>query len=353
MSDHTSKTSDPNGDSSGGPGSDAPVLFERRGALGRVVLNRPKAINALTTPMVTALHEQLQAWADDDTVRAVSLEGAGPMGLCAGGDMRAVRESALAGDDAAMTFFTREYAVDGLVARYPKPFVALMDGVVMGGGVGLSAFGALRLVTGSTRFAMPETAIGFFPDVGVRYLLARAPGELGTHLALTGSPVDGADAIAAGFADAQIDAATWEGLLDRLAAGETLDASVGEVPLNSLAEARSWIDPCYAGDDPVAIVHRLEARPEPAARAAAEVVRSRSPLAVAVALAGIRRAADAVSVDQVLDEDLGLAARYVEDSDLAEGVRDVLVDKGRGAPPRWRYDRLEDVPHEVVAGFFR
>ena len=127
MSDHTSKTSDPNGDSSGGPGSDAPVLFERRGALGRVVLNRPKAINALTTPMVTALHEQLQAWADDDTVRAVSLEGAGPKGLCAGGDMRAVRESALAGDDAAMTFFTREYAVWQFDAGIPWTDVQVFD----------------------------------------------------------------------------------------------------------------------------------------------------------------------------------------------------------------------------------
>ncbi|MGH8827164.1 MAG: enoyl-CoA hydratase/isomerase family protein, partial [Jiangellaceae bacterium] len=157
------------------------VAFGRLGRLGRIRLNRPEVINALTTAMVVSIREQLEAWAHDDAITAVLIDGAGPRGLCAGGDVRALRTSLREGTGAADEFWTQEYRLNAAIAHYPKPFVAVMDGIVMGGGVGVSAHGRVRLATERSRIAMPETAIGFFPDVGSLYLLSRAPGELGTH----------------------------------------------------------------------------------------------------------------------------------------------------------------------------
>lgn len=334
------------------PGCTDDVLYAREGVLGRALLARPKAINSLTGPMVESLLAQLDAWADDDAVAAVAIEGLGPKGLCAGGDMRAARESALAGTDDAMAFFRTEYAMNGRLATYPKPVVAFMDGIVMGGGVGISGHDSLRLATERTRLAMPETAIGFFPDVGGSKLLADAPGELGTYLALTGAHATGADAVHLGVADAVIASDAWPGVVERLAAGETLDAGVGEIPDSPLAAQAGWIDECFAGDDAAAILARLEAHPDDAAREAAATIRTRSPLAVCVALEAVRRAATS-SLADVLARDVVLAARFVHRSDMPEGVRDVLVDKGTGEPPAWLYPRVEVVPREAVEEMFR
>lgn len=333
------------------PGHTEDVLYLRQGALGRVLLNRPKAINSLTTPMVTSLREQLHAWTEDDAVAAVSIEGLGPKGLCAGGDMRAARQSALDGTGDAVTFFDIEYGVNALLGAYPKPVVAFMDGIVMGGGVGLSGHDSLRLATERTRLAMPETAIGFFCDVGGSYLLARAPGELGAYLAMTGTSVSGADAVHAGFADAVIDSADWPHLVERLAAGELLTADVGDTPPSSLAAQQDWIDECFTGDDASAILARLEEHREDAARECAALIRSRSPLSVAVVLEQVRRARS-MTLPEVLAQDLVLARRFVERSDMPEGVRDVLVDKGKGSRPQWLYPTVEDVPRSVVDSMF-
>lgn len=327
------------------------LLVARQGSLGRIRLNRPRPINALTLAMIEALDAQLREWASDETVTAVAVDGAGDRGFCSGADVRAIREWMVDGTEDPARFWRAEYALNALVADYPKPYVAFMDGIVMGGGIGLSAHGSLRLVTTRTRAAMPETGIGFFPDVGAMFYLSRSPGETGTHLALTGVSVTGADAIAVGLADALIDPAVWPGLCARLAQGEQLDASVGEVaPASGLLAQRDWIDACYTGDDAAAIEVALSTHPAPEARAAAGTLSSRSPLSVAVALAALRRAAGMASVAQVLDQDLRLGTAFMAGSDFVEGVRAVLVD--RDGSPRWQHASLAEVDPQQVAALF-
>src|SRR5690349_12017644 len=173
-----------------------PVLVRQTGHLGHLTLNRPKAINALTPEMVAIVREALAAWAESDEVRTVLITGAGERGLCAGGDIRAIHADAVSGGSGSLAFWADEYRLNATIAAYPKPIVAWMDGLVMGGGIGISAHASVRLVTERSRLAMPEVGIGMHPDVGGSWLLSHAPGELGTHLALTGSPVGAADAIA-------------------------------------------------------------------------------------------------------------------------------------------------------------
>lgn len=341
------------------------VLLFRQGRLGRIRLNRPRAINALTHGMVVAVREQLEEWAHDDRVTAVAVDGVGDRGLCAGGDVRAIREAAAQGRvEEALAFWDEEYRLNALIHDYRKPYVALMDGVVMGGGVGVSAYGRLRLVTERSRVAMPETAIGFFPDVGALWLLSRAPGELGTHLALTGSTVGAADAITCGLADAAVASGCLPLVVAHLADGGPVDDAVaaaregtdppgGEDPAGHgiLEGERSWIDSCYAGEDPAAILTRLKADPAPGARAAASVLESRSPLSVAVTLEALRRAGRMSNLAEVLDQDRRLGRAFLtRGSDFAEGVRSVLVD--RDGAPHWRHASLDDVdPAEVRALF--
>lgn len=324
------------------------VLFAVDGSLGRVLLNRPRAINALTRGMVVAMQVQLAAWADDDAVAAVSLEGAGERGFCAGGDVRAVREAHLAGTSGAVDFWADEYALDAQIAEYPKPVVALMDGIVMGGGLGLAMFATARWATERSQIAMPETIIGFFPDVAATYLLSRAPGEIGTHLALTGATVSGADAVHVGLADAVVERACLPQLIAAIAAG----GPVEPVPAGAttkggdLASSHGWIDECYAGDDAAVILARLRGHADPAARTAAEEISLRSPLSVAVALAALRRAATAGSVREVLEADTRIARGLLARPDFVEGVRAQLVDKDR--QPRWEHASVDDVPRTQV-----
>ena len=305
------------------------VIFEVSGGVGRVTLDRPRQINALTTAMLADIGDRLVDWIDDDSVERVLLVGAGERGLCSGADVRALRaELAERGEPAAEVFFTIEYGVDALIAAYPKPIRAELFGITMGGGLGLSAHCAERVVRADSRLAMPETIIGLFPDVGVLYELSRAPGELGTHLALTGGSVGAADAVLIGLAD----------------------RAEGEVPASVLPGQRSWIDECYAGDDALTIVRRLEQHPDAEARDTAAVLRQRCPFGVAVSLAAIRRAATLPSVAAVLGQDLGLAVPMVLRPDFSEGVRAQVVDKDRN--PTWNPARLEDVDPADVAALF-
>lgn len=345
------------------PGHTPDVLYAVSHRIGRVRLNRPKALNSLTTEMCTSLLAQLTAWADDDAVGAVFIDGAGEKGLCAGGDVRALREHFLAGDYAAgMHFWEQEYAVNGLIADYPKPFVAWMDGVVMGGGVGVSSHGSKRLVTERAKVAMPETIIGLFPDVGGLYYLAHAPGELGTHVALTGLPVGPADAVVLGLADGVVAQADKETVLADLAAGleaarpggaqpaakdQTQDAPVA--PTSDLEAQRGWIDECYAGTDAAQILHRLQNHDDPAARAAGEAIDQRSPHSIVITLEAIRRAAD-MDVHQVLAQDTQLGPHFAQHPDFAEGVRALLVDKDKN--PQWADSSLAEVDPAVVGAAF-
>ncbi|GGK56572.1 3-hydroxyisobutyryl-CoA hydrolase [Ornithinimicrobium pekingense] len=338
------------------PGHGDEVLYAVDGPLGRARLHRPRAINALDRASIDSLHQQLSAWAADDAVAAVVLDGAGDRGLCAGGDVRALRTAILEGrPEEAVAYWEAEYAVNALVDSYPKPYVAWMDGIVMGGGVGVSSHGSLGLVTERTQLAMPETGIGFFPDVAGLQLLARSPGETGTHVALTGTPVGGADALVLGMADVLVPSSAKDRVLDALrqdpaqGAGEIAERVGPQEESSWLADHRGWIDECYAGDDPGLVLRRLREHPAPEARAAAETVAARSPHSVGVTLEALRRAAS-MDVPQVLAQDLVLGRAFARHPDFVEGVRAQLVDKDR--QPRWTHASVADVTREEVLEAF-
>ncbi len=297
------------------------------GGVGHIRLNRPRAINALSLGMMAAMARTLDDFVDDPAVERVELTGAGERGLCAGADIRWLREQVLVGRDTD-EFFETEYRLDLQIARYPKPFTARMAGVTMGGGLGISMYASDRLVTPTSELAMPETQIGLFPDVFARWRLARMPHEIGTYLAMTASSIGAGDAL-------------WLGLADRCD-GDATDAR--------LRAHSGWIEECFSGDDASVIVGRLEQHSDPAARAAGAVLRTRCPLSVAVALETVRRAARAPSLELLYGEELRLARALVHGADFVEGVRAQLVDKDHA--PRWSHARIEDVSvQEVMACF--
>ncbi|WP_263164622.1 enoyl-CoA hydratase/isomerase family protein [Streptomyces sp. SCSIO ZS0520] len=332
---------------------EAPVLPRREGRVGHLVLNRPRAINALTHEMVHRLDETLRAWAEDPAVATVLLTGAGERGLCAGGDIRAVRESALRGGAEAAAFWRDEYRLNALIARYPKPYVTFMDGIVMGGGVGLSAHGSLRIVTERSKVAMPETGIGFAPDVGGTYLLSRAPGELGTHLALTGTAVGAADARLCGLADHFVPAERLDDLAGDLATTEAAEAveRYRETPPEGILDRqREWIDHCYAAPTVEQILDRLHAAGSPEAKETAELLFSKSPTSLKVTLEAVRRARTAPTLEDALAQEYRVSCATLRSPDLVEGVRAQVVDKDRR--PRWSPATLDEVGAADVAGFF-
>lgn len=330
----------------------ADVLFERRGRLGVVTLNRPKAVNALTAGMAAAMLDQLTVWADDDAVAAVLVRGAGDRGLCAGGDIVAIYRDLLDGGDATADFWAVEYRLNLLIAEYPKPYVAFMDGLVLGGGVGISAHGSVRIVTERTRSGMPETTIGFVPDVGGTLLLSRAPGETGTHAALTGAHLSGADALFLGLADHFVASARLPELAAALET-EPADAVVARfaepAPQSVLAGQREWIDACYSSDDAGEIVRRLRTIGGEAAAEAADTITAKSPTAVKVALASLRRVRG-LSLAEALEQEYRVGLRFLAGPDFREGIRAQVVDKDR--TPHWQPATLADVTNEDVEAHF-
>ncbi|MDG4762529.1 enoyl-CoA hydratase/isomerase family protein [Solwaraspora sp. WMMD406] len=329
--------------------STEPVIARVNGHLGHLTLNRPAAINALTAEMITSIRRILARWAVSDRVRTILITGAGERGLCAGGDIRAIHADAVTGGTASLDFWADQNRLDATIAAYPKPIVAWMDGLVMGGGVGISGHASLRVVTERSRVAMPEVGIGFHPDVGGSWLLSHAPGQLGTHLALTGVPVDAADAIAAGLADHYIPTDRLPDLTLELARGDAAEAvrSLAVAPPRAeLTVARHWIDSCYSGDDVGAIVVRLATHPDAAARAAAEVITTRSPTSLVVTLRSLRSAAVLPDLPAALVQEYRISAALLRLPDLVEGIRAQIIDKDRR--PRWRPSTLADVPPALV-----
>ncbi len=329
------------------------VLVRHDGSVGILTLNRPKAINSLTHRMVTAMSTALTAWADNDDISAVILDGAGGRGLCAGGDVVAIYHSAKAGGADARAFWFDEYRLNSLISHYPKPYVALMDGIVMGGGVGVSAHGGVRVVTETVKVAMPEVGIGFIPDVGGTYLLSRAPGGLGLHAALTGAPFGAGDAIAMGFADyfvphGELSAFTAAVVADGVSAA--LGVFAQEPPPSPLAAQRDWIDSCYAGATVADIIAALRAHTDGAAHEAADLIATRSPIACSVTLAAVRRAAALPSLDDVLVQEYRVSCASLRSHDLVEGIRAQLVDKDRN--PRWSPASLAEVTDADVDTYF-
>ncbi|MFF3751976.1 enoyl-CoA hydratase/isomerase family protein [Streptomyces sp. NPDC002018] len=338
---------------------DEPVLLGRAGRAAHITLNRPRALNALTHPMVRRISEALAEWEDDASVTAVIISGAGERGLCAGGDIRAIHEDGRSGGSASPAFWRDEYRLNARIARYPKPYVALMDGIVMGGGVGVSAHGSHRIVTERSVVAMPETGIGLVPDVGGTFLLSRAPGELGTHLALTGRAVGPADALLCGLADRFVPSERLAGLRNALAGpgvreaadvGGTVQGYATTAPEGQLAADREWIDVCYAADTVEEIVERLLGSGGPAAKEAAETILTRSPTALKATLEAMRRARRLPTLEQVLDQEYRASCAALTGHDLLEGIRAQVIDKDRR--PRWSPRELAGVSEADVARFF-
>ncbi|MEV2211717.1 enoyl-CoA hydratase/isomerase family protein [Streptomyces sp. NPDC050997] len=335
-------------------GSEEPVLLHITGRAAHITLNRPRAINALNHAMVRRIDDALTAWAHDPAVEAVVVTGAGERGLCAGGDIRAVHDDARDGDGTASAAFWRdEYHLNARIARYPKPYVAVMDGIVMGGGVGVSAHGRVRVVTERSRIAMPETGIGFVPDVGGTHLLALAPGELGTHLALTGAHIGAGDALLCGLADHYVPSVSLRQFVDDLAelpVRDALDRHTRLSPEGELAGHREWIDTCYAADTVEEIVHRLLAQGDPAAKETAETLLSKSPTALKVTLAALRRARRLGPLERVLEQEYRVSCAALTTPDLVEGIRAQVIDKDR--TPRWSPATLDEVTDVDVERFF-
>lgn len=341
--------------------TDAELLVEVRDGVGCIELNRPRAINALTADMVNAVSAALEEWRSDEDVTAVSIEGAGERGLCAGGDVVSVRKAYLDGDPVrAFGFFEDEYRMNALIADYPKLIVSYQDGIVMGGGIGISAFAGLRLATPRTKVAMPETIIGFFPDVGALYLLSRAPGGVGAYLATTGATVSGADAVYAGLSDHVIADDAWVTVVERLADGVTDPAAIIDglavEAASDLAAQGDWIEKAFgAGDshtsaaDVVATLERLAQTNEQAAEALKKL-QQRSPISVAASLEALHRAAHMTTVHDVLQQDRRLARGLIEHGDFVEGVRAQLVDKDRS--PKWTQASVSEVSKEQIARLF-
>ena len=343
----------------------AEVLSEVRGQVGFITLNRPRALNALSLSMVRDLMGILLAWQNDARVLAVAIRGSnkeGPFGaFCAGGDIRFLHQAGSQGNPQLEDFFTEEYALNHLIHNYPKPYIAFMDGIVMGGGMGISQGAALRVVTERTKMAMPETAIGLFPDVGGGYFLSRCPGRVGEWLALTGDTIGADEAIAFQLADGRLpadqQAAVWEALATQtFASGAAVKDYVATKFVATSAiqsSARVQIDQYFALPTVSDIVRALESAGSDWTRATAATLRKRSPLMLHVVLEQIRRARDLALADDLrMERDMVRHCFYLRpgQSETLEGIRALAVDKDHA--PKWNPARIEDVTPEMVAPFF-
>jgi enoyl-CoA hydratase len=329
--------------------TDATVIARREGRIGHILLNRPRALNALDLGMIRALTAALATWREDPSVHAVVIDSSTERAFCAGGDIRAIRAHALAGEtDAVETFFAEEYALNAAIAAYPKPYIALIDGICMGGGIGVSVHGTVRVGTEHGVFAMPETAIGMFPDIGATYVLPRLPGELGLFLGLTGTRVAGADAVHAGLATHFVPRANLPALREALARDgvAAIAPFARALPPFSLAPHRAAIDRCFAAGSVPEILERLRAEDTGWAREILATLATMSPSALCWSFAAIRRGAR-LNLGDALAAELRLTRHVTRHPDFAEGVRAVVVDKDR--QPRWSPPSLEAVDPAAIA----
>lgn len=327
------------------------VLVERQGSLGRIRLSRPKALNSLTLDMVRSIAAALDRFEADETIAAILITGEGERGLCAGGDIRALWDAGRAGDPLPFTFWREEYIVNARIDTCAKPWIALMDGITMGGGVGISAHGSHRIVTERTRLAMPETGIGFFPDVGGTWLLGQAQGEVGTYLGLTGAQIGAADAIYAGLADAYVPTTVFGDLIAALSAlpATAKHADVTAVihdftqspGVASLKTNRVEIDRAFVGDDITAIFAALEVSDTEFSRATVSVLNSKSPISLKLTLRLLRLARSSAGLKECLEREFAACHGVLAGEDFYEGVRAAVIDKDR--TPKWSPATLAEV----------
>ncbi|GAB3484082.1 enoyl-CoA hydratase/isomerase family protein [Polaromonas eurypsychrophila] len=349
------------------------VLIEVRGQVGFITLNRPKALNALSLAMVRELSAALTAWQVDPAILAVAIRGTNKVGrpgtpealfggFSAGGDIRFFHEVALAGDTSLDDFFTEEYKLNHLIHNYPKPYLAFMDGVVMGGGMGISQGAKVRIVTEHSKLAMPETNIGLFPDVGGGYFLSRCPGSIGEYLALTGVVITGDEALAYGLADIQLPAASlpavWQALGDQVfASTASVDAWIATDLIAGHARrerAAGQFDQYFSLARVKHMVDALEAAPEEAARKIGAMLRKRSPLMLHVTLEQVRRARTLSLADDLrMERDIVHHCFHLNSgvaSETVEGIRALAIDKDYA--PKWNPARIEDVKPAMTQAFF-
>lgn len=342
------------------------VLTRVANGTATITLDRPKALNSLSLDMVRALAQALQAWRDDPAVDAVVIRSSSDKALCAGGDIRFFHEvgraTPMGGSALLEDFFTEEYALNHLIHFYPKPYIALMDGVVMGGGMGIAQGGpgcGLRIVTERTKMAMPEVNIGLFPDVGGSHFLSHAPGRLGHYLGLTGATVGAADALYLGLADlfvpgermaelrALVDATPGAALVDAIRAFAAPFA--GQSGASELQAQRERIDAHFGADSVTGVMAALARDADPFAQKALDMMRQRSPLMMCVTRAMLDRAAS-LDVADCLRMERSLVRRNFEHGEVLEGVRALVIDKDNA--PRWNPPTLDEVTPAMVARFF-
>lgn len=329
------------------------VLFEVRGNAGLITLNRPQALNALTAGMVRDIHSQLIDWQDDDRVRHVVITAAGDKAFCAGGDIRQLYDWGLAKDPAFIEFYRAEYVLNIFIKRYPKPYIAIIDGITMGGGVGVSVHGSHRVASERLTFAMPETGIGLFPDVGGAYFLPRCPGKLGMFLGLTGHRLKAADAIYAGVATHFVPAEDCSGLVDRLAVADNVDDCLsqsaqgpGQAPL---AERKNDIDRHFGASSVEEIIANLQLDGTEWALKTARIMATKSPTSQKITLEQLTQGAEN-DFEACMRIEFRVVNRIFDGHDFFEGIRAVVIDKDQA--PKWQPDTLAGVSEDAVARYF-
>ncbi len=336
------------------------IVFETRGGLGIITLNRPKALNALTLPMVEIMEPTLRAWAGNPAIQAVAILGAGEKGFCAGGDIRALHDSGKEGTPYALDFFAQEYRADLAVHDFPKPYIAFMDGITMGGGVGVSVHGAFRVVTDRTSFAMPETGIGLIPDVGGSYFLPRLPGRLGMFMALTGARLKAADCLYAGIGTHFMTAERIEAVLADLANADLARGAKGKVDeilkghaedpgTAPLASVRPEIDRLFAADSVEGVAGALRADGGDWAAKQLQILQGKSPTSLKLAFRQLAEGANLTMV-QCLAMEYRLVSRIMGAHDFYEGVRAVIIDKDNA--PQWQPSEIDGVDDRDIAAYF-
>jgi enoyl-CoA hydratase len=336
------------------------LIVRREGKAGVIRLNRPKAINAVTLEMFRDVDRALDRFEADPAVGLILLEGAGERGLCAGGDIRALYESSQVAGDLGKILWREEYILNARIAKFPKPYVAFMDGIVMGGGVGLAAHGSHRVVTDKTKLAMPEVGLGFFPDVGGTWLLSRSPGEIGTYFGLTGQTMNGPDAVYAGFADAVVPVgklAILREALTKVSAGSSsvgvkavIDSFATGQTAASVAALQSSIDSWFAYDRMEDIIASLHRDGSALAQSTLKTLNEKSPRGMVVTLKLLRLARQSSSLEECLVREYRAALAVFASDDFREGVRAAVIDKDRN--PKWSPPRIEDVTPEMLAPYF-